>query len=576
MHGQAIIWRLVLVAGNRSRRSEQVTSGPRAAPARAMLRAVGFEDADFDRFQIGVVSSWNQLTPCNSVLRNLASSAADGVRRAGGVPMEFGTVSVSDVICMGHSGMRASLVSREVIADSVETVVHAECLDGLVTLAGCDKSLPAMLMAAVRLDVPSVFCYGGTSLPGELDGKRVDIKDVFEAVGLYAAGAIDDEHLQRLERAACPTSGSCAGMYTANTMACVAEAMGMSLPGSATLPAPDPRRAVMAHASGSAVVEMLRHGMTTRDVLTRAALLNGVAVAMAIGGSTNAVLHLLAIAQEARLTLSLDDFDEIGRRVPHIVDSKPYGRFFMSDIDRIGGLAMVLSTLLESDLIDGDVLTVNGRTLAENIALGSQDVAPDGEVVRPLDRPLNREGGIAVLRGSLAPSGAVVKVAGTSMRRIVGIAHVFDDEESSLNYVLGQELQANDVIVIRYEGPQGGPGMREMLAVTAAIKGTGLAGSVALVTDGRFSGATQGLCVGHVAPEAFVGGPLAVVEDGDRVVIDIEQRQLELVVPPAVIRRRLDAWSPPAPRYESGVIAKYARLVSGAETGATTFPQSRR
>jgi dihydroxy-acid dehydratase len=557
----------------RPRRSAQVTDGPGAAPARAMLRAVGLRDGDFDRFQVGVVSSWNQLTPCNLVLRELATRAGDGVREAGGVPLEFGTISVSDVICMGHAGMRASLVSREVIADSVETVVHAERLDALVTLAGCDKSLPAMMMAAVRVDLPAVLCYGGTIMPGRLDGKNVDIKDVFEGVGARAAGLIDDAQLTRLEAAACPTAGSCAGMYTANTMACVAEAMGMSLPGSATVPAPDPRRAGLAEASGAAVLEMLRTGMSTRDVVSAASLRNGVAITMAIGGSTNAVLHLLAIAREAGLPLSLDDIDAIGQRVPHLVDSRPHGRFFMSDLDRVGGLAQVFAMLLEHDLLEGDAMTVTGRTLADNVVASlsrTRASGPDGEVVREMARPLDRQGGIAVLRGSLAPDGSVVKVAGSSLRTFDGTARVFDQEEDALDFVLGRRLRAGDLVVIRYEGPRGGPGMREMLAVTSAIKGTGMGGDVALVTDGRFSGATEGFCIGHVAPEAFVGGPIALVRDGDRVVVDVAQRRLDLLVPDDELASRRASWVAPTPRYTTGVLAKYARLVSGADTGATT------
>ncbi len=557
-------------------RSTDVTEGPQRAPARAMLRAIGMTDADFSKPQVGVVSSWNEVTPCNLPLARLARLAKEGVREEGGFPIEFTTIAVSDGIAMGHEGMRASLVSREVIADSVETVMHAERLDAMVTFAGCDKSLPGMVMAAARLDLPSVFCYGGTILPGHYQGRDIDIKDVFEAVGAHAAGTIDDRELGEIEAAACPTEGSCGGMYTANTMASAVEALGMSLPGSASPPAVDDRRAELARASGAAVLGLLETDLRPRRIITRASLENAIAVVMAVGGSTNAVLHLLAIAREAHVELTLDDFDRIGRRVPHIVDSRPHGRFVMSHIDEVGGIAVVMRALLDADLLHGDCLTVTGRTLAENLA--KVDAAPDGEVIRPLDRPIHADGGLAVLRGSLAPDGAIVKIAGIDVGaggeesggRFEGTARVFDGEADAMAFVLDGKLQAGDVMIIRYEGPKGGPGMREMLAVTAAVKGVGHGSDVALVTDGRFSGATHGLCVGHVAPEASEGGPIALVVDGDAVALDLPGRRLDLLVEPDELERRRAELKHPEPRYTTGVLAKYAKLVSGAEHGAVT------
>ncbi len=552
-------------------RSTDVTEGFERAPARAMLRAVGMREEDFGKPQVGVVHSWNEVTPCNLPLRRLALLAKEGVREAGGFPLEFGTIAVSDGISMGHEGMRASLVSREVIADSVETVMHAERFDAMVTFAGCDKSLPGMVMAACRLDLPAVFLYGGTILPGELDGRTVDIKDVFEAVGARAAGALDDEGLRRVEAAACPTEGACAGMYTANTMASAIEALGLSLPGSASPPAVDPRRAALARASGVAVMGLLEADVRPRRIVTRASLENAIAVVMAVGGSTNAVLHLLAIAAEARVELSLADFDRIGRRVPHLVDSRPAGRFMMSEIDAVGGIPVVMRELLADGLLDGSCLTVTGRTVAENLdALDPGD--PDGDVVRRLGEPLHADGGLAVLTGSLAPLGAVVKVAGldSSSARFSGSARVFDGEAAAMAYVLDRRLVPGDVVVIRYEGPVGGPGMREMLAVTAAVKGVGRGADVALVTDGRFSGATHGLCIGHVAPEAVEGGPIGLVADGDRIVIDVPARRLDVELSEAELERRRAGLKHPEPRYTSGVLAKYAKLVSGAERGAVT------
>ena len=550
-------------------RSTDVTSGFERAPARAMLRAVGMTEEDFGKPQVGVASSWNEVTPCNLPLQRLARIAKEGVRTAGGFPIEFNTIAVSDGISMGHEGMRASLVSREVIADSVETVMHAERLDGMVTFAGCDKSLPGMAMAAARLDLPAVFLYGGTILPGHLDGRDIDIKDVFEAVGARAAGTIDDEQLHAVEANACPGEGACGGMYTANTMASAIEAMGMSLPGSASPPAVDPRREDFARRSGEAVLHLLERDIRPRAIITKASLENAIAVVMAVGGSTNAVLHLLAIAAEARVELSLEDFDRVGRRVPHLVDSRPHGRFLMSDIDAVGGVPVVMKMLLEAGALDGDCLTVTGKTVAENLAeLSPGD--PDGNVIRRFDNPIHADGGLAVLRGTLAPTGAIVKVAGLDSERFEGTARVFDGEQAAMGYVLDRRLVAGDVIVIRYEGPKGGPGMREMLAVTAAVKGVGHGGDVALVTDGRFSGATHGLCVGHVTPEAVDGGPIALVADGDRIVLDVPSRRIDLDVPADVLEQRRAGLKHPEPRYTTGVLAKYARLVSGAETGAVT------
>ncbi|HVM14550.1 MAG TPA: dihydroxy-acid dehydratase [Egibacteraceae bacterium] len=557
-----------MAAVNRPR-STDVTEGFERAPARAMLRAVGMTEEDFGKPQVGVASSWNEVTPCNLPLQRLARVSKEGVRAAGGFPIEFNTIAVSDGISMGHEGMRASLVSREVIADSVETVMHAERLDGMVTFAGCDKSLPGMAMAAARLDLPSVFLYGGTIMPGRLDGRDIDIKDVFEAVGARAAGTIDDAQLHAVESAACPGEGACGGMYTANTMASAIEALGLSLPGSASPPAIDGRREELARRSGEAVVRLLEADIRPRRIITKASLENAIAVVMAIGGSTNAVLHLLAIAHEARVELDLADFDRVGRRVPHLVDSRPHGRFLMSDIDAVGGIPVVMRLLLEAGVLDGDCLTVTGKTVAENLD-DVDPAAPDGDVIRPFDRPIHADGGLAVLTGSLAPTGAIVKVAGLDDERFEGTARVFDGEQAAMDYVLDGRLQSGDVIVIRYEGPKGGPGMREMLAVTAAVKGVGHGGDVALVTDGRFSGATHGLCVGHVTPEAVDGGPIALVAEGDRIVLDVPSRRLDLSVDDAELERRRDGLKHPQPRYPTGVLAKYAKLVSGAERGAVT------
>jgi len=550
-------------------RSREVTEGYERAPARAMLRAIGMTDDDWDKPQVGVCSSWNEVTPCNLPLDRLAKRSKDGVRSAGGFPIEFTTIAVSDGISMGHEGMRASLVSREVIADSVETVMHAERLDALVTFAGCDKSLPGMLMAAARLNVPSVFVYGGSILPGHHNGRALDIVSVFEAVGAHATGSMSDAELDQIERNACPTEGSCAGMFTANTMASVAEALGMSLPGSASPPAVDRRRDDAAYASGRAVVELLRQGIRPRQILTREAFENAIAVVMALGGSTNAVLHLLAIAAEARVDLALDDFNRIASRVPHIADTKPAGKYHMTDLDRIGGVPVVMAHLLDARLLHGDCLTVTGKTVKENL----RDIdapAPDGEVVHRIDYPIHDVGGIAVLTGSLAPRGSVVKVAGITFDRFEGPARVFDSEDAAMEAILAGGIEPGSVVVIRYEGPKGGPGMREMLAVTGAMKGAGRGGDCALVTDGRFSGGTHGFCIGHVAPEAVDGGPIALVRDGDAIVVDVTTKSIDLLVDDAELARRRGEWKLPEPRYTSGVLAKYARLASGADRGAIT------
>ena len=539
------------------------------APARAMLRAVGMTDADFDLAQVGVASSWNEVTPCNLPLDRLAKRAKDGVRDAGGFPLEFVTIAVSDGISMGHEGMRGSLVSREIIADSVECVMHSERLDALVSFAGCDKSLPGMLMAAARLNLPSVFVYGGSILPGRWKDQALDIVSVFEAVGACAAGTLTENELGEIERRACPTEGSCAGMFTANTMASVGEALGMSLPGSASPPAVDRRRDDFAYEAGRSVMRLLELDLRPRQIMTKEAFENAIAVVMALGGSTNAVLHLLAIANEARVELELDDFNRVGARVPHVADMKPHGRYHMTDLDAIGGVPVVLQMLLDAGMLHGDALTVTGMTMAENLAELAAP-APDGSVVHPLAAPIHAQGGIAVLTGSLAPNGAVVKVAGIDTPRFDGTARVFDGEDAAMEAILAGRIQPGDVVVIRYEGPKGGPGMREMLAVTGAMKGAGRGGDAALVTDGRFSGGTHGFCVGHVAPEAVDGGPIALVRDGDRIVIDADAHSIELLVDDAELGRRRADLKLPEPRYTSGFLAKYARLAQGAEKGAIT------
>ncbi|MPY79921.1 MAG: dihydroxy-acid dehydratase [Actinophytocola sp.] len=548
-------------------RSSEVTSGYERAPARAMLRAVGMTDEDFEKSQIGIASSWNEITPCNLSLQRLAAGSKDGVRDAGGFPMEFGTISVSDGISMGHEGMRASLVSREIIADSVECVVHAERLDGTVLLAGCDKSLPGMLMAAARLDLASVFLYAGSTLPGRVDNHDITIQDAFEGVGACALGRITAEELDDIERHACPGEGACGGMFTANTMASAAEALGMSLPGSASPPAPDRRRDDYARRSGEAVVDLIKNGVTARQIMTRKAFENAITVVTALGGSTNAVLHLLAIAREAGVELNIDDFNRIGDRTPLLADVKPFGRYVMSDIDGVGGLPVVMKALLDAGLLHGDTLTVTGTTMAENLAeISPPD--PDGKIIAAASSPLAPTGGLTILRGSLAPEGAVVKSASLARGVTEGRARVFDDESDAMAAVTAGEIKPGDAVVIRYEGPAGGPGMREMLAVTAAIKGAGLGSDVLLLTDGRFSGATYGPCIGHVAPEATRGGPIGLVADGDRVRLDLDARRLDLLVDEAELSRRREAWRPRPPRYTTGVLAKFAKLVGSAADGA--------
>lgn len=553
-------------------RSRDVTDGLEKAAARGMLRAVGMDDEDFAKPQIGVASSWNEITPCNLSLDRLANAVKEGVFSTGGYPLEFGTISVSDGISMGHEGMHFSLVSREVIADSVEVVMQAERLDGSVLLAGCDKSLPGMLMAAARLDLAAVFLYAGSILPGRAklsDGSERDVTiiDAFEAVGACSRGLMSRADVDAIERAICPGEGACGGMYTANTMASAAEALGMSLPGSAAPPATDRRRDGFARRSGQAVVELLRRGITARDILTKEAFENAIAVVMAFGGSTNAVLHLLAIAHEANVALSLQDFSRIGSGVPHLADVKPFGRHVMSDVDHIGGVPVVMKALLDAGLLHGDCLTVTGHTMAENLAAITPP-DPDGKVLRALANPIHPSGGITILHGSLAPEGAVVKTAGFDSDVFEGTARVFDGERAALDALEDGTITVGDAVVIRYEGPKGGPGMREMLAITGAIKGAGLGKDVLLLTDGRFSGGTTGLCVGHIAPEAVDGGPIALLRNGDRIRLDVAGRVLDVLADPAEFASRQQDFSPPPPRYTTGVLSKYVKLVSSAAVGA--------
>ncbi|MFM8948220.1 MAG: dihydroxy-acid dehydratase [Acidimicrobiaceae bacterium] len=552
-------------------RSRDVTDGNQKAASRAMLRAVGLDDDDWVKPQIAIANSWNEVTPCNVSLKRLAARAKVGVREAGGVALEFGTITVSDGISMGHEGMRASLVSREVICDSVETVMHAERFDGFVGLAGCDKSIPAMLMAAARLNLPSVFVYNGSTLPGVHNGKNIDITTVFEAIGACAAGKMSQQELEEIEREACPGEGACGGMFTANTMSSIAEALGMSLPGSASPPAVDSRRDDDAQRAGAAVVNLLRLGIYPRDIMTKKAFENAIAIVNALGGSTNAVLHLLAIANEAGVPLSLDDFNRIAAKVPHIADTKPGGKYHMTDIDRVGGVPVVMKHLLDAGLLHGDVMTVTGKTMAENLA-ELNPPAPDGEVIHPLSNAIHTEGGINILRGSLAPNGAVVKVAGLSAEQMhfEGLARVFDGEDGAMAAILSGDIKPGTVLVIRYEGPKGGPGMREMLAITGAMKGAGRGSDCALITDGRFSGGTWGFCIGHVAPEATNGGPIAFVNDGDKILIDVPSLKLDLLISEAELANRKKGWKPNPPRYTSGVLAKFAKLAQGADRGAIT------
>ena len=548
-------------------RSGVVTDGMERAPQRGMLRAVGMNDEDWVKPQIGIASSWNEITPCNLSLDRLAKASKQGVIDAGGFPMQFGTISVSDGISMGHEGMHFSLVSREIIADSVETVMQAERLDGMVTFAGCDKSLPGMMMAAARLDVASVFVYAGSTLPGQVDGKDVTIIDAFEAVGACARGLISQSEVDKIERAICPGEGACGGMYTANTMATIGEAIGLSLPGSAAPPAVDRRRDTYAVKSGAAVVELIRQGITTRQILTKRAFENAITSLMALGGSTNAVLHLLAIAHEAKVDLTLADFHRIGSKVPLLGDLKPFGRFVMSDVDKVGGIPVILKALLDAGLLHGDCLTVTGKTMAENLAeINPPD--PDGEILKATSNPMATTGGITILGGSLAPDGAVTKVAGVGVEVFEGPARVFEREQSAMQALEDGTIQAGDVVVIRYEGPKGGPGMREMLMITGAIKGAGLGKSVLLLTDGRFSGGTTGLCVGHIAPEAVDGGPIAFVKDGDRIRIDTKNRTLDLLVDKRELEIRRASFKPVPHKFTSGVLGKFVKLVGSASKGA--------
>ncbi|EAR23926.1 dihydroxy-acid dehydratase [marine actinobacterium PHSC20C1] len=555
-------------------RSRTVTDGIEATTSRGMLRAVGMGDADWEKPQIGIASSWNEITPCNLSLDRLAQAAKEGVHAGGGYPLQFGTISVSDGISMGHEGMHFSLVSREVIADSVEVVMEAERLDGSVTLAGCDKSLPGMLMAAARLNLASVFLYAGSIAPGWVklsDGTEKDITiiDSFEAVGAVKAGRMSEADAKRIECAFAPGEGACGGMYTANTMASVAEALGMSLPGSASPASADRRRDYFAHRSGEAVVNLLRLGITSRDIMTKKAFENAITVAMALGGSTNVVLHILAIASEAEVELTLDDFNRIGDKVPHLGDLKPFGQYVMNDVDRHGGLPVLMKALMEEGLIHGDALTVTGKTVAENLA--EMDIDPlDGKVLRKFDNPIHPTGGLTILKGSFAPEGAVVKTAGFDVAEFVGPARVFEREREALDALTAGTIEAGSVVVIRYEGPKGGPGMREMLAITAAIKGAGLGKDVLLLTDGRFSGGTTGLCIGHIAPEAVDAGPIAFVRDGDLIRVDIAARSLDLLVDSAELEARRKGWAPLPPRYTRGVLAKYSKLVQSAARGAVT------
>jgi dihydroxy-acid dehydratase len=548
-------------------RSGLVTDGLERAPARGMLRAVGFKDEDFAKAQIGIASSWNEITPCNLSLDRLAKASKKGVIEAGGFPMQFGTISVSDGISMGHEGMHFSLVSREVIADSVEAVMQAERLDGMVTFAGCDKSLPGMMMAAARLDVASVFVYAGSIMPGKVDGRDVTIIDAFEAVGACARGLISEAEVDKIERAICPGEGACGGMYTANTMAAIGEAIGLSLPGSASPPSIDRRRDDYAIKSGAAVVELIRKGITTRQILTKKAFENAITILMALGGSTNAVLHLLAIAHEAEVELTLEDFERVGAKVPLLGDLKPFGKYVMTDVDKVGGIPVILRALLDAGLLHGECLTVTGKTMAENL----KDITPpdpDGEILKAVKNPISIGGGITILNGSLTPEGAVCKTAGIGVDLFEGPAKVFEREQAAMDALENGSIVAGDVVVIRYEGPKGGPGMREMLMITGAIKGAGLGKSVLLLTDGRFSGGTTGLCVGHVSPEAVDGGPIAFVKNGDRVRIDVKARTLDLLVNEDEMNQRRKNFKPLTHKYRRGVLAKYSKLVGSASKGA--------
>ena len=552
--------------------SRKAIEGPARAPHRAMYKAMGLTNEDLDRPLIGVSSTCNEATPCNIHLGRLAQSAKRGVKDAGCTPRKFTTIAVSDGIAMGHEGMKASLVSREVIADSIEVMVRAHQYDGVVGISGCDKSLPGTLMGMGRLNLPSVFVYGGTIMPGVWNGKQVTVQDVYEAVGAYDAGKMTLQELVSLENVACPAAGSCAGMYTANTMASISEAMGMSLPGSASPPAESEKRQEICYNTGKAIMKLLENNTRPRDIMTFEAFENAIMMANAIGGSTNAVLHLLAIAREVGVKLSLADFERIRKKTPHIADMRPGGVYVMFDLDKVGGVPVILNSLLKKGLLHGDVMTVTGRKMKENLESMTFSYGPDAKVVRHLENPIKSEGTLKILKGTLAPDGAVVKLAGVQSKKFVGRARVFDAEEKAFDAISKRKIVEGDVVVIRYEGPKGGPGMREMLAVTAALVGQGLGEKVAMVTDGRFSGATRGFMIGHVAPEAMVGGPIALIREGDEIVIDPPKGSIDLTVSKAELKKRMKKWKPIKPHYKTGALAKYASLVQSASEGAVTLP----
>ena len=549
-------------------KSHVVVDGPDRAPARSMLRAVGLKDADFEKPFVAVANLASDVTPCNVHLDRIAQKVKQGIWDADGVPFLFGTITISDGISMGTEGMKASLVSREVIADSIETVTFGEGMDGLVVVAACDKNMPGAMMAMARMDVPAIFVYGGAILPGNYMGKDINIQDMYEACGAFSTGDMTLDELIAMERIACPGEGACSGMFTANTMSSAIEAMGMSIPGAASIPAVDPRNEEVAHAAGAVMYGMLERGATPRQIMTREAFENAITVVMAMGGSTNAVLHLLAIAHEAQVDLSIDDFDEISRRTPYITDLRPGGRFVMSDVDKAGGVPVVMKQLLEAGLLHGDALTITGKTLAEN--LDEFDGEPDSRVIYPITTPRSPTGGLVILKGNLAPEGAVIKVSGTKHTAHEGPARVFDGERPAFEAIINGEIKDGDVVVVRYEGPKGGPGMQEMLAVTGAIMGAGLGDSTMLITDGRFSGASRGPCIGHVAPEAAVGGAIGLLRDGDIVSFNADERALNVLLSDDELAQRRAEWTPPPPNYERGVLAKYAKLVSSASLGAVT------
>ncbi len=553
-----------------NRNSRTITEGDSRAPNRAMLRAVGFTDADFTKPIVGIANGQSNITPCNAGLGDLSARAAAAMREAGAMPQTFGTITISDGISMGTEGMKCSLVSREVIADSIETVGRGQCLDGVLAVGGCDKNMPGAMIALARLNIPAVFVYGGTIKPGHYAGKDLTIVSTFEAVGEYGAGRISREDFEEIERRACPGKGSCGGMYTANTMSSAFEAMGMSLPHSSTMAAEDEEKAVSAEDSARVLYRCIEQQLRPRDILTREAFENAIAVIMAVGGSTNAVLHLLAIAHAAEVELDLDDFERIREKVPVIANLKPSGDYVATDLHRVGGIPLIMRMLLERGLLHGDCMTVTGKTVAEVVADAPAEPPAGQDVVLPFDKPVYAEGHLAVLRGNLAPEGAVAKISGIAVKSITGRARVFEREEDSLEAILNDRIEPGDVLVIRYEGPRGGPGMREMLAPTSAIIGKGLGDKVGLITDGRFSGGTYGMVVGHVAPEAQVGGPIALVREGDRITIDADRRLLEVEVDDAELERRRAEWKAPEPRYRTGVLSKYARLVSSAAIGAVT------